>query len=256
LTFLFGDLTKMLKRPTPDPGAFFKLHNFLEQRKLKRPARFGVIVFGLLQNLENHNGFPLHGIFWLCDVFDTYEEAKKLVDEIIENTGMSHVKVLSLGTSDLLTTAVDPTKSRTIIDTKKIGVIESIERQNIREHIDEKKDQERIDEIIAEERLQLDDPESEVHYGHIWMRYIQNRSIREQTENMLKEYIKLEKDRLGELRKLQKEHPKYEETWLPVFSEYRIKLDEKAAAGQIEDLWIKYRSDVFPQIWDHRSNFK
>lgn len=239
----------MLKRPTPDAGAFFKLHQFLTDRKSKRSTRFGVVIFGLLENPEDYHGFPLHGIFWLCDVFDTYNEAQKLVDEIIENTGMTHVKVIQLGDSDFLTVAVDPNKTRTVIDTKK-GVIEAVERQNIRESHQEKIDQERINQIIAEERLRLSDPCNEVYYGHIWMKYIQNRSIREQTEETLKEYRQVEEERLEELRKLQSQNPQYEKTWLPIFADYRKKLDEKAAADQIEMFWLKCRHEAFPQIWN------
>lgn len=239
----------MLKRPTPDAGAFMKLHQFLKTRKLKRPEWFGVIVFGLLETPEDYNGFPLHGIFWLCDVFNNYDEAQKFADEIIVNTGMTHVKILSLCDSDLLTIGVDSSKTRTVIDTKKKNVVDAVERQNVKERQIEKEDEERMREIIAEEQFKMNDSQSEVHYGHVWMRYIQNRTIREHTEKSVKEYQKLEQERLKELHKLHEMNPEYEKTWLPIFTNFRKRLDEKAAADQIENLWLMYRQEVFPEVW-------
>lgn len=235
----------MLKRPTPDTGAFFKLHSLLEKRKLDRPVRYAVVVFGLLEKPENNN----HGIFWVCDIFDTYNEAQKFVDEIIEKTGMTHVKILPLGCSDLLTTYLDPTKTRTVMDTKEEGVIEAVERQNIKESLKEKEDQARINKILNEERLQLSNVQSEVYYGHTWMKYIQNRTIREQTQEILDQYFRIENERKDELQQLQKENPEYEKTWFLIFCKYRQELDERAAAEQIEALWLKYRQEIFPDIY-------
>jgi hypothetical protein len=225
--------SKMLKRPTPDTGAFFKLHKLLEERKLKRPIRFAVVVFGLLEKPEN----DVHGIFWVCDVFDIYNDAQDFVDEIIEKTGMTHVKILPLGTSDLLSLNVDTNKTR---------IIEDIERQNIKERLKEKEDQARINKILTEERSQLKDVQSEVYYGHVWMKYIQNRCMREQTEVTLRVYLDLENERKEELQMLQLQHSEYEKTWFSIFSKYRLELNERAVSDQIELLWKKYQKDVFP----------
>jgi hypothetical protein len=229
----------MLKRPTPDTGSFIKLHSLLEERKLKRSIKFAVVVFGLLDQPHDN----VHGIFWVCDVFNVYNEAEKFVDEIIEKTGMTHVKILQLGISDVLSTNIDPSMTR-IINSN--DVINKVEQQNIKESIKEKEDQVRINKIISQEKEQLNDSQSQIYYGHTWMKYIQNRMIREQSQKSVDEYLEIENKRKDELISLQLINPDHEKTWLPIFCKCREELDEKAAAQQVESLWLKYRRDVFP----------
>ena len=241
---------KMLKRPTPDAGAFIKLHSLLEERKAKRSVKFAVVVFGLLE--EPHDN--IHGIFWVCDVFNVYNEAQSFVDEIIEKTGMTHVKILQLGISDVLSTNIDPNMTRVVNSSISGGInndetIEKIERQNIRESAKEKKDQIRINKIISQEKELLNDSQSQIYYGHTWMKYIQNRMIREQTQESVTQYLEIENKRKDELISLQSTHPEHEKTWLPIFCKYREELDEKAAAQQVESLWLKYRQEVFPAYY-------
>lgn len=228
----------MLKRPTPDTGAFIKLHTLLESKKSKRKLKFAVVVFGLLENAQD----DIHGIFWICDIFSVHDEAKILVDEIITKTGITHVKILEIGESDLLSNNIDPTKAR-FVD------IQNIEKQNIKESIKDKEDQTRINKIIEEENYALTNKESPVYYGHIWVKYIQNRMIREQTQKSVEEYLKVENQRKEELIILNRLHPKNEESWLPIFCKYREELDENSASRQIKDLWLTYRKDVFPDLY-------
>ena len=235
----------MLKRPTPDAGSFIKLHSLLEVRKAKRSIKFAVVVFGLLE--EPHDN--IHGIFWVCDVFNVYNEAQNFVDEIIEKTGMTHVKILQLGDSDVLSTNIDPNMTRLINHASREETIEKIERQNIRESVKEKEDQVRINKILNQEKELLNDSQSLIYYGHTWMKYIQNRMIREQTQELVSQYLEIEHKRKDELISLQLNNPDHEKTWLLIFCKYREELDEKAAAQQVESLWLKYRQEVFPSYY-------
>lgn len=229
----------MLKAPTPENGALIKLQQFLDQRQLKRPRRYAVVTYGLLEKPQD-----FHGIFFLCDVFDTYDEAEKLVDEIMKTTGITHVKVIPVGSSDLLTNQLDPEKVRIVADG-----LEMVERENIKERLMEEEKQKRIQELVNDEKKKLEDPESLIAYGHLWTKYIQNRTIREHFQRVVAEYSNLEKARQEQICALQAKYPSYEKEWFRLFSEYRHRVDETAAAEQIRTYWEKYRKDVFPDLY-------
>lgn len=229
----------MLKVPNSTEGALIKLQQFLDQRQLSRPRRYAVVSYGLIEQPQE-----IHGIFFLCDIFETYTEAQNLVDQIMKSTGISHLKIIPVGSSDLLTNKVDPEKTRTVVDT-----IEDIERQNIKQKLADETQQKRIQEVIAEEKEKLKDSESLISYGHLWTKYIQNRTIREHFQAIIQEHINLEKTRQDQLYVLQNKFPQYEQEWFALFSQYRSKADEQEASEQIRIYWEKFRKDVFPELY-------